>query len=63
MSLDIYHLGFVVCALAGAAIALFCYGSQSDGPDCYTILAVTGALSGIAYWFLYMNDGLGLPKR
>jgi len=63
MSLDTYHLGFIVCGLAGAAIAVFCYGSYNDGLDCDAILALTGVLSGIAYWLLYMNNHLSIPQR
>lgn len=63
MPLDFYHLGFIVCGLAGAAISCFCYGSYAGDLEGYSLLAVTGALSGIAFWFLKMNEYLDLPKR
>src|SRR3954463_3894135 len=62
MPLDTYQAGFIVCGLAGATIAAFCYGSYAGDLEGYTLLALTGALSGIAYWLLTMNEHLGLPN-
>jgi hypothetical protein len=62
--IDHYNVGLVVAALIGAALAVYAYGSYTRGDLAgYSILAVTGAASGIAFWVLYMNDYLGFPKR
>ena len=63
MFVDIYRAGFVVTAIAGGCISVFCYGSYSRNDlSGIALLALTGALSGIAFWLLAMNDYLGLKR-
>ena len=60
---DIYRAGFIVAAIIGGAVAVYCYGSYASWElDGIVLLVVTGALSGIAYWLVVMNDYLGLKR-
>ena len=60
---DVYRVGFVVAAIVGGSLAAYCYGSYASWElDGIILLAVTGALSGIAYWLFAMNDYLGLKQ-
>jgi hypothetical protein len=61
---DNYREWLIFAALAGGAMALFAYGSYAGFDDSgIVLLAITGALSGIAYWLVFINDFLGTPKR
>ena len=63
MFIENYRAGLVISAVAGGLIAMFCYGSYAGDLEGYSLLAITGALSGVAFWLLYINDYLGLPKH
>jgi hypothetical protein len=61
---DNYKAWLIFSAVAGGVVALFAYGSYAGFDDSgIVLLAITGALSGIAYWLLYINDYLGTGKN
>lgn len=63
MFIDGYRAGLIISAVIGSVGAMFCYGSYAGDFEGYSLLAITGALSGVAFWLLYINDYLGVSKR
>jgi hypothetical protein len=59
---EYYRAGLIVSAVIGSIIAMFCYGSYAGDLEGYSLLGITGSLSGVAFWLLYANDYLGFHK-
>jgi hypothetical protein len=63
MFVENYRTGLLICALAGCGVAVWAYGSYATDFAGYSLLAITGALAGIAFWLLYINDYLSISKH
>ncbi|HEY2416147.1 MAG TPA: hypothetical protein VGI40_28150 [Pirellulaceae bacterium] len=63
MFVENYRAGLIISAVVGSVVAMLCYGSYAGDLEGYSLLAMTGALSGVAFWLLYINDYLGISKR
>jgi hypothetical protein len=64
MFVDNYRAWLTLAAIAGGVVAVWAYGSYAGYDDSgMLLLAITGALSGVAYWLVFINDYLGNPKH
>jgi hypothetical protein len=59
-----YRAWLIFAGIVGGVAALWAYGSYAGYDDSgIVLLAITGALSGVAYWLLFINDYLGTGKK